>query len=251
VTEFAYNRLIVYDEMFLGGTRSHRLDVVASAPSAEVWRARVDAELHSLYRGHVGGAILRAIHDRTTIYYERGSITYPEPVPEPAHGPRPPPSSRAIVIVDVFAEHSMRGSLPTALHVTFAHELTHAMFITNHLYRGGLAPDPEPQRIHAPSWDEAEAVVIENMQRSEARMPLRSSYDDSAPIRGELTAENTHIPIREIEERTVWRCRTFIPWFARELERIPEAVCRYNPFRARPVPDRTRLPAAGQLAPPP
>lgn len=129
------------------------------------------------------------------------------------------------------AFHTERGLLKTP-DSSLAHELAHAVAITHGAF---LPPDGDnfEATYRAPSREEAYAWIIENMYRREARYSIRNNYLDNAAtsFAADPSDSSSGIPLRHLERAAVEHFRRKAAAFVTELERIPEDVCPYNPFR--------------------
>lgn len=187
----------------------------------------------------VGRGLVRHLRRRTTIYYVPGAAAAEyDTFGLEDRGGRTPDAARrliaqeraveAVIFIDPLApsRNNHRGLLKGP-DISLAHELAHALGMTH-----GLQPRDGPpgfmQTYDAPSQEEGHGLVIENMYRSELRLPLRRTYMDDAPV-WEASGQPPMQSVLAV--RTVRNYQRLVASFATEMERLSPFSTPYNPFR--------------------
>lgn len=217
------------------------------------WPQCVVDLLDQVRRTRVGRALVRHVRRQTTFYafdLSLGAQADVDPYLD-EYGWGPPTSDlhvaarrvgcRALIRVkpDQTVIHN-EGGLLRSPDISLAHELAHAVAITNGAYLVHTSP-----AYGAISREEAYAWMLENMYRREARYSIRNNYlENGATLHfSDPSDESTGILLRRLEQEAVEHFRRRVPALATELERIPAEACPYNPFlrhRVMGVPRRTQ-----------
>lgn len=244
--QYRYNRMLQYWSPCTH-PRSDPFEQIAltrHASPPERWPECVVDALDRVREARVGRAVIRHIRLRTTFYpgaAPQADVDLNQLNDASATGVQRTTATHrartvgfpAQILIDpnLSAYRSTNGLLQVT-ETGLVHELFHAMNITQGCSRLG-GNDDVSQRCRAPSTEEAYAVVIENMFRSEMHYCARRTYFDLEPVAycAAPTSANSGIPLTALERRMVLFYRTHVSMFAGELAAIPEAACRYNPFR--------------------